>query len=46
MYCLFICLQLLVSDRYREVPTTLGIFKNLTSKTLGSSQRESKASDP
>jgi hypothetical protein len=28
------------------VPTTLGIFKNLTSKTLSSSQRESKASDP
>jgi hypothetical protein len=38
-------LQLLVSDRYRSAPTTLEIFKNLTSKTLSSSQRESKASD-
>jgi hypothetical protein len=25
---------------------TMGIFKNLTSKTMSSSQRESKASDP
>jgi hypothetical protein len=39
-------LQLLIFGRYRYAPTTLGIFKNLTSKTLSNSQWESKASDP
>jgi hypothetical protein len=36
---------LLVSGRYRYAPTTLGIFKNLTSKTLSSSQWKSNSSD-